>query len=172
MKSILQFKSFGLAATNRMLLSGMDTKSLRVFNFMLVSVALGAIAESAKLISSSRWDKRPKTAKAWAATAVDRSGVIGIYTEPVQMVSKVLGKETSRYAGRSLFETFLGPSFGTAGNIAKIGVQATQGIMGNNNLTKKDINNGRKLAPYNNVFYFRQLIDEMENGIANALGAQ
>jgi hypothetical protein len=172
MKSILQFKAFGLSATNRMLLSGMDPKSLRVFNFMLVSVALGAIAESAKLITSSRWDKRPKTAKEWAATAVDRSGVIGIYTEPVQMLSKVIGKETSRYAGRSLFETFLGPSFGTSGNIAKMGVQATQGIMGNKNFTKKDIHNIRKIAPYNNVFYFRQLVDEMENGIANALGAR
>jgi len=88
------------------------------------------------------------------------------------MAAKFMGKETSRYATRTFSDTLLGPSLGLIGNIGEVGLPLMQGLAGNGEVKERDIHQVRKLVPYNNVFYFRKILDEMENGIAQSLGAQ
>jgi len=171
-KSILQFKSFGFVAVNRMMLSGVDIKQAKYINFMLISAALGATSTSIKLLVADKWEYRPKTPQKWVTEGIDRSGIIGIFAEPINMAAKFAGKETSRYATRSFSESIFGPTVGLVGNIAEVGLPLVQGLAGNGDVRKSDLHHIRKLLQYNNLFYARQALDETENSISQALGAQ
>ena len=72
----------------------------------------------------------------------------------------------SRYASRNIMGSLLGPSVGTVQDIFQVTGSASQGEM-----TKSDIRAMRKMLPYQNLFYIRTLLDELEETTAEAVGA-
>ena len=75
------------------------------------------------------------------------------------------GPTMSRYASRNLAGAALGPSFGTAMDLAGIIGAAAAGDFKQNDTRKI-----RRLLPYQNLFYLRGLLDKAEAGINEKLG--
>ncbi len=83
------------------------------------------------------------------------------------MSSKLLGKNTSRYASRNAVEGLVGPSLGLASDVTTVSQNLADG-----QIKQKDIHAVRKLMPYQNLFWIRKLLDEAETGIGESIGAQ
>lgn len=172
-KTVFQFKRFASASTQRILIAGLQVREMETLNGLLVMVALGALGTAARDMTFARPDKplgevQERTASQWVADAVDRSGVASMLFEAnnimekaagVSPVSAVTGKEVSRFAGRDLVGQTLGP---TAGLFAETAGSVRSAIDGD--FTQSDLHRFRKLAPAQNLFYLRWLLDEMESG--------
>lgn len=173
-KVLFQFKSFALASTQRVLLSGMSRRDAAFLNGTILAIAMGSLAAQSKAWlrgeDTSEW-----SAAKHVAEAVDYSGVVAILTEANNTtekltrgrvgISALTGEQMSRYQSRGAFGSLLGPTFGLA--------EDTVAVMGNisaGETARSDISKLRRMLPYQNLFYLRQLFDMVEEGVGDALG--
>lgn len=168
-KSVMQFRSFMYASTQRMLIAGIQGQDANYLGGTLASMALGMMAYSFK-----QWDANRDLSDdpmVWAMEGLDRSGSLGILMELNNTVEKlsnnsyglrpILGASSpaSRYASRSQLESFLGPTFGSfAETVLKVVGAGAQ----DREWTEQDTRALRRLLPYQNLMLFRQLIDKLE----------
>jgi hypothetical protein len=73
----------------------------------------------------------------------------------------------SRYGSRAPFESMLGPSYGTLGDLLMTSRAVTDG-----ELAQRDITKLRRLLPLQNLFYIRQLVNALEGEAGEALEAE
>lgn len=100
---------------------------------------------------------------------IDRSGALGILMEMNNTLEKLSGNNlgaraladvtttSSRQAGRSVLESAVGPTFGTAGNLAKV----LSGLTGEGEMTASDKKAFMRLHPGQNLFYLRRGSDKL-----------
>lgn len=167
-KTIFQFRSFMFAATQRMLIAGIQGQDAHFMQGLLGITSLGMMAYAFK-----QWDAgRPLSDDpgVWVTEGIDRSGITGIIMEMNNTIEKVsannfglrplLGITTpsSRFASRSQAEAFLGPTFGSMlSTVLKVSGGTADGDIG-----ESDIRAIRRLLPYQNLMIFRQLLDKIE----------
>ncbi len=76
--------------------------------------------------------------------------------------------EGSRYFYRDWFGTLAGAPINYVANAGGV----VQNLLNSDGITESDIHSIRRLMPYQNLFYLRKGIDEMEKNAAKATGAK
>lgn len=166
-RMLYQFKSFGLSATPKVVLAGLQQKDAAVLSGSLASLGLGAMGYYLWAVAAGGQaynDMMNAGIDKWADEAINRSGLVGGLSE-VQRVAQNIplisdyvsfsGKKSTRRPGDNLVEALLGPSF-------DFGQSAAQVVGGLKEPTQSTLHEFRKLLPFQNVFYLRQAIDAVE----------
>jgi len=176
-----QFKSFGFAATNKILISGLQERDAKLMNGWILSTALGMMVYAFKT-----WDRGAELSDdpmVWLREGIDRSGNVTMITGGEQLLNKVTRGHISasalmgappltRYASRNVTGSLLGPSLGKAQDIVSIIGSAAGAVTGDGEWSKSDTRAMRRLTPLQNIAVVRQLFDEMETGINESLGVE
>jgi hypothetical protein len=173
-----QFKSFSISAMQRVLISGLQQRDMATLNGAILMVALGGLASvlRAKIGGQPLPDLSDGQKQGqFLVEAIDRSGLTGWMMEANSMTEKltrgavglsaVTGKPVSRYASRNISSALLGPTAGTMQDFTRVVGAAASGEW-----NQSDSRVMRRLIPYNNIFYLRQMFDEAEAGINGFFG--
>ena len=182
-RHLFQFKSFAIAATQRMLLAGLQQRDLAALNGFVLSVFLGMLTTRVKMWDSGRGDEvKDWGVDKWLAEGVDRSGVFGWLNEVNSIAEKVSrgnvglsamvgGEQNSRYQSRNAASAVFGPTFGTAISALDALGNTADSVLGGEPISQSDIHAIRKLAPYQNLLGLRQLFDRFETGLGELAGS-
>lgn len=180
-KTLLQFKSFGLASVNRMMIplaQGLAHKDAAAASGLGVMLTLGGMTYVLKEIAAGR--EPDLTPTRVAAEALNWSGALAYLPDVWDPVSGLApeplrGMRFSRYSDRSPIETLMGPTFGTIGE----GYKTLSGITAPSSPTdpfpsvsSKDAHQLRKLIPLQNLFYVRRLVNALEGEFSEGIGAE
>ncbi|HEY9155588.1 MAG TPA: hypothetical protein VIM69_10675 [Opitutaceae bacterium] len=173
-RMLYQFKSFGMAATPKVLLAGLQQRDAAVVSGSLASLALGAFGYYTWAMMTggqAREDMLNAGLDKWADEAINRSGLIGGLSE-VQRVAQNIpliaplasfsGKKSTRRPGDNLVEALLGPSF-------DFGQGAAAVIGGLKEPTQSTLHELRKLIPFQNTMGLREAIDAIEGAVGSNL---
>ena len=167
-KLIFQFKSFQFAATEKMLLAGLQQNDINFYLGVLTAITFGSLAYIAKeKVAGKEPTYEPKKL---VAEGIDRSGIMGWLMEPNNMLEKasnghiglgpqVVGEKLSRYQSRNEAAALLGPSFGTVQQLFELmGYGADFSFTGQapNDRQQQAM---QRLLPYSNLFYLRLLLE-------------
>jgi hypothetical protein len=168
-----QFKSFAMASTQRVLISGLQQRDMATLNGFMLSVGLGMLVYRLK----TDHDKLSDDPAKWVLEGIDRAGAMGWFMEANNMIEKVsggafgvnpiLGTGTaSRYSSRGAAAAVFGPSFGTVFDTIIPLIAAAS----NGEATQSDIHRLRQMLPYQNLFYIRAIFDKAEENINQIFG--
>jgi len=166
-KTLLQFKGFGIAAVNRLVVpmaQGFGRGDLEMLNGLQVMLAMGLLRYATKQWTADQpIETDPKTV---IREAIDGAGLSTFLMEPYDVFAGMTGlPRASRFTDRSWIETAAGP---TAGTITDLG--RTIEDLAKDGVSQRDIHKLRKLMPGQNLFYLRRAINAMEEGTGDALG--
>lgn len=147
-KLIMQFKSFGMASHQKVLLSGLQESPLRLAQTMALATPLGMMVAYLKYIERGDTEEAERLLDnpgLWIADGLDRTGILSIPFEisntaeklgsPLGIVSgaqAIAGDEdrggrASRYASRNKLGAVLGPSAGIFEDVSAIASQLASG---------------------------------------------
>lgn len=173
-KTLFQFKSFGMAAVNRLLVpmaQGVAHGDLATLNGAWMMMALGALSNTARDYAAGY---QPVTdPKRIAIEAFDRAGFTAFFAEPLDLASGTFGgPRFGRFTSSSAGEQILGPAIGAAIDLQQTVQKAmTEGGEFDPQMKAADIYRFRKLFPYQNLFYLRRLVNAMEGEFSESVGA-
>ena len=173
-KLLLQFRSFALAANQRVLIAGLQQGDTAFLSGTIFALTAGmAVYAFKELEKGNKLSDKPEK---WLVEGIDRSGLFTVMMEANNIVEK-LGAPglarlsgappASRFKSRNILGSFVGPTAGTVQDVAV----STNAIL-SNDLKKSDVRAMRRLVPYQNLFYLRRMFDEAEGKIAQELGAK
>jgi hypothetical protein len=179
-KTLLQFKTFFLAAHNQAFLPlahQLSKGDMAAVQGIMFGFALGMMSEMTRLKLSGREDEfEDYTMADWARAGLDRSGMATVPMELINMsdrllegrLSATLGmKEGSRMYYRNFFGTLLGPT----ASYVDDSINLAQSLVKGDGVSERDIHGIRRLMPYQNMFYLRMLMNDMEDSVSGALDA-
>ncbi|MGB3390078.1 MAG: hypothetical protein WBA88_19080 [Pseudaminobacter sp.] len=145
---IMQFKSFGLASHQRVLIAGLQERPHRLAESMVLSTAIGMLVGYLKYMERGDIDEADRLVEnpgLWIADGLDRTGILSLPFEisntgekigsPVGIVSGAQmlagdedkGGQASRYASRNKLGAVLGPSAGIFQDLSEIAQQLGEG---------------------------------------------
>jgi len=170
-KTIFQFRSFMMAATQRVLISSIQGQDANMLQGMMAMMTMGMATYAFK-----QWDaNRPLSddPAVWIAEGIDRSGMTGSIMEINNTVEKIsrntlglrpllnIDTPASRFASRDSTEAFFGPTFGSLlSTVTKVA-----GAASSTEWKDSDTRALRRLLPYQNLAIIRQGIDKMEASV-------
>lgn len=180
-RALMQFKSFAMASNQRVLIRGLQEDKSRMVGGVLGMATIGMFIYAMKQLEAGRdISDNPGT---WIAEGLDRSGIFsvafevnnalekvgapGVFTGAAAMFPEADQRQpASRYAVRSSFGAFLGPSFGGATDVVGLmglGFRNLKaGATGEElDMTQGDIASMRRLTPFASLPYWRWFIDGM-----------
>lgn len=173
-KSVFQFKRFGWASNQRILVAGLQQRDSLAIGGMALAFGMGVLGTALRDISQSGKVKDRKPAE-WAREGWDRSGLTSQLMELEAMFDKAsgghgpihlaTGAEPSRFASTGLIERAGGPTVGMLSDTSK----ALAGVA-SGGLTGQDIHNVFRLLPAQNFPAFAYAREQMENSIVNRFG--
>ena len=175
-KTVLQFRSFMLASTQRTMLASLQGQEENALGGLLLMTGMGSMVYAFK-----QWDAGREISDdpmVWAAEGIDRSGALGILMEASNTAEKISGNRfglrsamgiaepASRFASRSEYESALGPTYGSL--VPNI-IRAAQAGTGGNDWSEYDTRAVRRMLPYQNMTLLRRGIDAAEKYTHEAL---
>ena len=105
--------------------------------------------------------------------AVDRSGLLGIWGETLNVGSKLLGfGGVSRYQSRDLWGALSGPTGGALSEVLGIMNKARAVSVGDETYSTKDAEKLARLFPYQNLFWWHQPRMKAVHDLAASIGAE
>ncbi len=157
-KTILQFKSFVLAAHNRMLVGGLQLGDADYYMGMVMSTAIGAMVLYSK---DSLRGRRPdltedKEVTRFVVESIGRTGWMGFYEPFKDMGLYATGNLPSRYAAQTVYGAALGPTPGQIERMVRITMEGMDG--------KFSYRTIMSTLPYNNPFHVRDFAETMIGG--------
>ena len=170
---IAKFKKFGMAATQRMLMRGLQEKDANFFTGVLLLLAAGAGVDAFRQRAFNRdYAKKPFGQK--IVDAFDRSGLGGIYSDINNAIERLANNEiglrpllnakkpygTYRDLLNNPIPDVLGPTASQIANISDIAW--TWGTGKYNHHTARNV---RRLLPFQNVWFLDSLFDEVERDV-------
>ncbi len=169
-----QFRSFGSASMQKALISGLQRRDMETLNGLAIAVALGATSRIMKS-KISGYPLSDDPAKL-ILEGIDASGVTGWLMDANNILEKttagriglnpLIGQAPmSRYASRSALSSIVGPTYGLVGDSLNLSSAAFSGEW-----RAGDSHTLRQLLPFNNVFWFRGIVDKLESNTNKALG--
>lgn len=174
-RMLSQVRSFTFSSTNRVVLAGLQEQDMALMNGIMFSLALGTLSYYVYSVSvggRTLEEANQLDPAKWADEAIARSGLLGVFAEVQAIAERVpalqdyatfSGQRTTRRAASGLIGQVAGPSYGLAENISNV-------LLGLDEPTQSTLHQARLMAPYQNVFWFRQLLDQVEAGIADLTG--
>lgn len=170
-----KYKSFVAAATTRILLANLQRRDASTLAGLFASVGLGMLVYATRSVfTGAPLSERPQD---WIKEGVDRSGVLGWFGEANAMAAQMTrgsadvwrlvgaDKPLTRFASRSVLGTITGPIGGKIESLQQITGAASTGEW-----TSSDVRKLRQLLPFQNLFYIRRLIDEVETNAKDTFG--
>ena len=167
---LTQFKKFGMAATQRMLLRGLQEKDANFMSGVLLLMAAGAGVDAFRQKAFNRdYSKKPTGQK--IVDAFDRSGLGGIFSDINNAIERLGNNEIGlrpMLGAKKPYGTYkdllnnpipdvLGPTASQIANISDI--MWTWGSGKYNHHTARNV---RRLLPFQNVWFLDSLFDEVE----------
>jgi hypothetical protein len=167
-KIILQFKAFALSSVNRLVIplaQGMAHGDVKAANGLASMLALGGLTYTLKELAAGRQpDFSPHNL---IPEAVQRSGILTFLPDLYDPMAGALHlPRFSKFQDLDPLETLGGP---TAGTLAAL--LGTIKGMTDGEVSVGDLHKLRQLLPYQNLFYFRRLIDMLDGKTADAISA-
>jgi hypothetical protein len=172
-----QFKGFGIAATNKLLISNIQRADAQTMQGVLTMVALGVIGY--RLTALARGQKTHDRPQDWVKEGINRSGLFGALED----VNMFLGKTTrgtvdayrligadkplSRNVNRTILSSLMGPTAGKIENITRI-----TGAVGAGEWKEADTHAVRRAIFLQNVVGLNRVFDGVERGVNNAFGIE
>lgn len=175
-KMIFQFKTFAAAAHAKILVADLQYRDAAALNGFMLAVGLGGVAYGAKQLVAGK--EVSTDVDKLIVESLDRSGAFGYFwdinniteklTRGTVGVNAAIGQAPmSRYATRNVAGALLGPSLGTVQDLSQV-----IGALSTGDLSRSDISAMRKMLPYQNLFYIRGLLNQLEDKAAQEAGAQ
>ena len=172
--SILQFKSFLLASTNKILYSGLQRRDADVMAGVVSMLGLGALSYVTTMYA--RGQEPDLSFGVLAQESIDRSGMLGIFMEVYNVGQKtgiLPGANVTRYNSRTIEAALTGPAGGLASEIAAILSKIKRSATDEDTqFSTKDAQKLMRLVPYQNLFYMYQINKAVTDKIALGLGAE
>lgn len=173
-KTVMQFRSFMVASTQRMTIAAMQNQEHNTIGGLLLLTSMGSMSYAFK-----QWDAGREITDDPATLiieGIDRSGSLGAIMEFNNTVEKMssgygglrplLGIDVpaARFASRSAVEAALGPTFGS--------LLDTTMRVGNAGLSEDDWSDSdtralRRLLPGQNLTFVRQGLDKIEESVGD-----
>lgn len=164
-----QFKKFGMGATQAILMRGLQEKDQNFFTGVLFLVGLGAMVDMIRTKAFDR-DYSKKKLGDKIASAIDRSAVIGIFSDVNRMIEVMsnndLGIAPALGAGKPYDSTFkqkmglIGPSGSLLANMYEIMIDT-----GSGNYDYTTARAIRRSLPLQNIWYLDGIFDRLEKSI-------
>ena len=173
-QTFLQFKSFILSATQRVLVAGLQKQDEAQMMGFLGLIGAGTTTYFIKQSISGR--EISDDPAVWVMEGIDRSGAIGILGEINNTVEKMssnniglrslfgIDEVNMKQVNRTVTESLLGPTFGS---LLSTTVAANNAITSGDPITDSDVRTLRRLLPYQNLFFLRRGFDEIQNNIVD-----
>lgn len=170
-KTVGQFRSFILSATQRVFIAGLQNQDHNAVGGFASLVGMGMFTYYLKQKISGRDVADFDDPAVWIMEGIDRSGVVGIIGEVTNTMEKLSGNSmglrpllgidapASKQVARSVAESALGPTFGS---LLSTSISAANAITSEGEMTESDIRTLRRLIPLQNLFYLRHGIDEVQ----------
>ena len=170
---IAQFKKFGMASTQRMLMRGLQEKDMNQLQGVLLLLAAGAAVDAFRQRAFDRdYSKKPFGQK--IVDAFDRSGIGGVYSDVNNAIERLSNNQvgfrpllnakkpygTYRDFFNNPVPDVLGPTASQIANIADIAW--TWGTGKYNHHTARNV---RRLLPFQNVWFLDSIFDKLEKDI-------
>lgn len=174
-KVIGQFRSFSIASTQRVLLSGLQQRDAAALSGLVMMTGLGMLRYGLYLWAAEK--AVPDDWETWVIEGFDRAGVVGWLMEAHNGVEKLTGgavglnalrdgaEPMSRFQTRNQLDALLGPTFGGAKDAWDVMASTFSG-----NWSAADVRAARRLLPLQNLFYVRGLFDAAQRGMAGVVG--
>lgn len=173
-KMVGQFKSFGFASLTKTLYAGLQEPDMALVNSVLFSLALGglsyytwALATGGDALEEANEFNLDK----WADEMIARSGRLAVGQDVWELGQRMpfigpnitlAGQRTNTRQGVDLSGLLLGPSFDL---LEKSGMV----LGGLDSPTQSTVHALRLMLPFQNLFYFRQALDQVERATTDAL---
>jgi|TARA_R100000149_G_scaffold35847_1_gene13748 hypothetical protein len=173
-KSVGQFRSFILSATQRTFIAGLQNQDHNAVGGFISLVGMGAFAYYLKQNIAGR--EISDDPAVWIAEGIEQGGAIGLIGEVSTTLEKISGntvgirpllgieEPAAKQISRTVPESLLGPTFGSLLNTT---VAASNAISSGDELTDADIRALRRLIPLQNLFFIRKGFDEMEEVVGD-----
>ena len=161
-KSIGQFRSFILSATQRVLVAGVQGQDHNAIGGAISLVGMGMFSYYLKSNIAGR--ETSDDPAAWVVEGIDRSGAVGVIGEINNTIEKIssnsvglrpllgISAPASRFVSRSVSESLLGPTFGS---LLSTTVAASNALTSNEPMTEADVRALRRLIPLQNLSIIR-----------------
>lgn len=173
-KTIMQFRSFMFASTQRMTIAAVQGQDHNALGGVLMLTTLGMMSYAFKQKDAGR--EITDDPIALLIEGIDRSGALGAIMEINNTMEKVssnnfglrplLGVDlpAARFASRSIADGVMGPTFGSSiGLVARV---ANAGL-GEDDWTESDTRALRRLLPGQNLTFIRNGLDRVEKEIGD-----
>lgn len=164
-----QFKSFGAASNQRMLIRGMQDETGKFVGGLTGMVTSGMFVYALKTLEAGReLDDNPGT---WVAEGLDRSGMFFLFFEANNIWEKMGGygayqaigarAPASRFATRNAVGAVMGPVFGSVNDLVSVFGNGARLLNPNAEFdpTPGDVKSLRRVTPYASLPYWRWLVD-------------
>ena len=173
-KSVGQFRSFILSATQRTFIAGLQNQDHNAVGGFISLVGMGAFAYYLKQNIAGRAVSDDPAV--WIAEGIEQGGAIGLIGEVSTTLEKISGntigirpllgieEPAAKQISRTVPESLLGTTFGSLLNTT---VAASNAISSGDELTDADIRALRRLIPLQNLFFIRKGFDEMEEVVGD-----
>ena len=179
----LQFKGFTAAAHENILLSSLQKRDMRTVEGFFSAIAMGMVGTAIyKVLSGQEISNDPRE---WIKEGLDRSQMGGWFAEANNHLSRLTSGSVdynrlyraqtvlTRHRDLSLEGELGGPTVDLAEKLAKAGEHAIAGKSqrtGRPYFTGTDVHNVRQGFPWQNMWFFRRLLDQAEESVSNAFG--
>jgi hypothetical protein len=184
---ILQYKTFVVAANERILVRSLQARDAQVLQGAVSAIGLGMLSEYAYSLIAGR--EPPKNTADWVKAGITRSGMLGWYQEGNSILAKWTGgsadafrlmgasRPDARYISRSPGAALLGPVYGKFEAAIKAFSKITAKALNTDpnkpiEWTASDTRNLRRLLIGQNLFWLRGLLDRGEAQVNDALGVE
>ncbi len=173
-KTIGQFRSFILSATQRVFIAGVQNQDHNTMGGIISLVGMGAFSYVIKQQLAGR--EVSEDPAVWITEGIDRSGVLGVVGEINNTIEKIssnsvglrpllgISAPASRFVSRSVSESILGPSLGS---LLSTTVAASNALTSSGPMTDSDIRTLRRLIPLQNLSGVNKIFDEIETAIGD-----
>ena len=173
-KTILQFRSFMFASTQRMFIASLQAQDHNPLGGVLMLTTLGMMSYAFKQKDAGREIADDPTEL--VVEGIDRSGVLGGIMEINNTMEKIssnnfglrplLGVDlpAARFASRSIADGLLGPTFGSGIDTT---VRVVNAGLGEDDWTESDTRALRRLIPGQNLTFIRNGFDKVEEEIGD-----
>ncbi len=175
-----QYRSFSFAATQRVLIPGLQNLDRNFLNGTILAVSMGMLATKLKNEQFSRGGR--DDVRYWITEGIDASGVTGILANFNQDIStltrgqvrmgRLIGAPNlDRFTRRGFVSLLGGPTVSTLHSISRVTQDLIPSLLGGDGIRRRDVNAARRLFPTNNIFYLDSGYDWLEKGAFNTIRA-
>jgi hypothetical protein len=161
-KTIAQFKSFGFAASNKILLSSLNRRDKNVLIGLTALIGMGMVTFAAKQLAAGKAPPNfEENYDQYILEGISRSGVGGLIGDASFLF--VPGLSSSRFASYNTLQALTGPGFGQLADISDIANRLGKAAVDGRAPTASDRKKMWRMLPLNTFPPIRLMFDKLNN---------